>query len=332
MKGILLINLGSPKDLNVNSIKDYLREFLSDDLVIDYPKILQQLLVNWIIVPSRYKNTKEAYSEIWTDEGSPLVNSTLHLGEKINTKSATPVEVSMRYQYPSIEEGLIKLKNKGCSDVFVVPLYPHYAMSTTLTTEKEVIRIEKELNLNLNLDFIGTFYNEKEYIASLSNVISRNRSEKSDFLLFSYHGIPNRHLVKTDPTKNHCLKAKNCCNTESKAKPFCYKAQVIETSRLCADRLNLRDEEWGIAFQSRIGPGWIEPFTDKELVKLANKGIKNLDVVCPAFVIDNLETLEEMNIRGRETFLESGGKSFNYIPCLNDEESWVDFLVAASKK
>lgn len=332
MKGILLINLGSPKDLNVNSIKDYLREFLSDDLVIDYPKILQQLLVNWIIVPSRYKNTKEAYSEIWTDEGSPLVNSTLHLGEKINTKSATPVEVSMRYQYPSIEEGLIKLKNKGCSDVFVVPLYPHYAMSTTLTTEKEVIRIEKELNLNLNLDFIGTFYNEKEYIASLGNVISRNRSEKSDFLLFSYHGIPNRHLVKTDPTKNHCLKAKNCCNTESKAKPFCYKAQVIETSRLCADRLNLREEEWGIAFQSRIGPGWIEPFTDKELVKLANKGIKNLDVVCPAFVIDNLETLEEMNIRGRETFLESGGKSFNYIPCLNDEESWVDFLVAASKK
>lgn len=332
MKGILLINLGSPKDLDVNSIKDYLREFLSDDLVIDYPKILQQLLVNWIIVPSRYKNTKEAYSEIWTDEGSPLVNSTLHLGEKINTKSATPVEVSMRYQYPSIEEGLIKLKNKGCSDVFVVPLYPHYAMSTTLTTEKEVIRIEKELNLNLNLDFIGTFYNEKEYIASLSNVISRNRSEKSDFLLFSYHGIPNRHLVKTDPTKNHCLKAKNCCNTESKAKPFCYKAQVIETSRLCADRLNLREEEWGIAFQSRIGPGWIEPFTDKELVKLANKGIKNLDVVCPAFVIDNLETLEEMNIRGRETFLESGGKSFNYIPCLNDEESWVDFLVAASKK
>ena len=332
MKGILLINLGSPKDLDVNSIKDYLREFLSDDLVIDYPKILQQLLVNWIIVPSRYKNTKEAYSEIWTDEGSPLVNSTLHLGEKINTKSATPVEVSMRYQYPSIEEGLIKLKNKGCSDVFVVPLYPHYAMSTTLTTEKEVIRIEKELNLNLNLDFIGSFYNEKEYIASLSNVISRNRSEKSDFLLFSYHGIPNRHLVKTDPTKNHCLKAKNCCNTESKAKPFCYKAQVIETSRLCADRLNLRDEEWGIAFQSRIGPGWIEPFTDKELVKLANKGIRNLDVVCPAFVIDNLETLEEMNIRGRETFLESGGKSFNYIPCLNDEESWVDFLVAASKK
>ena len=332
MKGILLINLGSPKDLDVNSIKDYLREFLSDDLVIDYPKILQQLLVNWIIVPSRYKNTKEAYSEIWTDEGSPLVNSTLHLGEKINTKSATPVEVSMRYQYPSIEEGLIKLKNKGCSDVFVVPLYPHYAMSTTLTTEKEVIRIEKELNLNLNLDFIGSFYNEKEYIASLSNVISRNRSEKSDFLLFSYHGIPNRHLVKTDPTKNHCLKAKNCCNTESKAKPFCYKAQVIETSRLCADRLNLREEEWGIAFQSRIGPGWIEPFTDKELVKLANKGIKNLDVVCPAFVIDNLETLEEMNIRGRETFLESGGKSFNYIPCLNDEESWVDFLVAASKK
>ena len=206
MKGILLINLGSPKDLEFESIKDYLKEFLSDDCVIDYPKFLQQILVNWIIVPSRYKNTQEAYSEIWTDQGSPLINSTLNLGEKINSKAGVPVEVSMRYQYPSIEEGLVKLKNKGCSDIFVIPLYPHYAMSTTLTTEKEVKRIVSELNLELNLKFIGTFYNEEEYIKSLSSVIDKNRQEQSDFLLFSYHGIPNRHLLKTDPTKNHCLK------------------------------------------------------------------------------------------------------------------------------
>lgn len=332
MKGILLINLGSPKDLELSSIKEYLKEFLSDDLVIDYPKLIQQILVNWIIVPSRYKNTREAYAEIWTSEGSPLINSTLALGKKIHSKSGTPVEVAMRYQYPSIEEGLVNLKDKGCSDIFVVPLYPHYAMSTILTTEKEVKRIEKQLNLNLNLNFIGTFYNEKEYISSLGNVININRSKKSDFLLFSYHGIPNRHLLKTDPTKNHCLKAKDCCEVESEAKPFCYKAQVLETSRLCANELNLKEEEWGVSFQSRIGPGWIEPFTDKELVNLVKQGIKNLDVVCPAFVIDNLETLEEMNIRGRETFIEAGGESFHYIPCLNDEESWVDFLVTASNR
>ena len=332
MKGILLINLGSPRDLELKSIKDYLKEFLSDDLVIDYPKLLQQILVNWIIIPSRYKNTREAYSEIWTEEGSPLIHDTLVLGEKVSAKSGTLVEVSMRYQFPSIEEGLKKLKAKGCSEIFVVPLYPHYAMSTVLTTEREVKRIESKLKLDLRLNFIGAFYNEGGYISSLSDVINRNRQKESDYLLFSYHGIPNRHLTKTDPTKNHCLKVKNCCESESKAKPFCYKAQVLETSKLCAKKLELKDNEWGVSFQSRIGPGWIQPFTDKELVRLAEEGIQNLDVVCPAFVTDNLETLEEMNIRGRETFLEAGGKSFKYIPCLNDEESWVDFLVTASEK
>lgn len=332
MKGILLINLGSPRDLELTSIKDYLKEFLSDDLVIDYPKLLQQILVNWIIIPSRYKNTREAYSEIWTEEGSPLIHDTLVLGEKVSAKSGTLVEVSMRYQFPSIEEGLKKLKAKGCSEIFVVPLYPHYAMSTVLTTEREVKRIESKLKLDLRLNFIGAFYNEGGYISSLSDVINRNRQKESDYLLFSYHGIPNRHLTKTDPTKNHCLKVKNCCEIESKAKPFCYKAQVLETSKLCAKKLELKDNEWGVSFQSRIGPGWIQPFTDKELVRLAEEGIQNLDVVCPAFVTDNLETLEEMNIRGRETFLEAGGKSFKYIPCLNDEESWVDFLVTASEK
>ena len=332
MKGILLINLGSPRDLELKSIKDYLKEFLSDDLVIDYPKLLQQILVNWIIIPSRYKNTRKAYSEIWTEDGSPLIHDTLVLGEKVSAKSGTLVEVSMRYQFPSIEEGLKKLKAKGCSEIFVVPLYPHYAMSTVLTTEREVKRIESKLKLDLRLNFIGAFYNEGGYISSLSDVINRNRQKESDYLLFSYHGIPNRHLTKTDPTKNHCLKVKNCCEIESKAKPFCYKAQVLETSKLCAKKLELKDNEWGVSFQSRIGPGWIQPFTDKELVRLAEEGIQNLDVVCPAFVTDNLETLEEMNIRGRETFLEAGGKSFKYIPCLNDEESWVDFLVTASEK
>ena len=332
MKGILLINLGSPKDLELESIKEYLKEFLSDDLVIDYPKFLQRILVNWIIIPSRYKDTREAYSEIWTENGSPLINDTLILGEKVSSKSNTPVEVSMRYQLPSIEEGLTNLKKKGCSEVFVVPLYPHYAMSTVLTTEREVKRIENELELDLKLKFIEAFYNEQEYISSLSNVINTSRQSKSDFLLFSYLDIPNRHLLKTDPTQSHCLKVENCCDIESKAKPFCYKAQVFETSRLCAKQLELKEDEWGISFQSRIGPGWIQPFTDKELVRLAEEGVKNLDVVCPAFVTDNLETLEEMNIRGREAFLEAGGKSFNYIPCLNDEESWVDFLVNASKR
>ena len=282
MKGILLINLGSPRDLELKSIKDYLKEFLSDDLVIDYPKFLQQILVNWIIIPSRYKNTREAYSEIWTENGSPLIHDTIALGEKVGAMSGVLVEVSMRYQFPSIEEGLKKLKAKGCSEVFVVPLYPHYAMSTVLTTEREVKRIESKLGLDLRLNFIGAFYNEGGYISSLSDVINRNRQKESDYLLFSYHGIPNRHLIKTDPTESHCLKVTNCCEIESKAKPFCYKAQVLETSKLCAKKLELKDDEWGVSFQSRIGPGWIQPFTDKELVRLAKEGVQHLDVVCPA--------------------------------------------------
>lgn len=331
MKGILLINLGSPKNLEINSIKEYLREFLSDELVIDYPKLLRKILVNLIIVPSRSKKTKEAYSKIWTKNGSPLINKTLDLGDKVNVKSKIPVAVAMRYQFPSIEDGLKNLKDQGCSDIFVVPLYPHYAMSTTLTTEREVTRVNEEKDLGLNLSFISPFYNESSYIESLCEVILSNRQAESDYLLFSYHGIPNRHLLKTDPTGSHCLKNDNCCEEKSDAKPFCYKAQVMETSKLCAKNLNLKSEEWGVSFQSRIGPGWIQPFTDKELVRLANNGIKRLDVVCPSFVIDNLETLEEMNIEGRETFLEAGGELFNYIPCLNIEDLWVNFLAEKAK-
>ena len=332
MKGILLINLGSPKDLEDASIKEYLKEFLSDDLVIDYPKVIQQILVNWLIVPNRYKKTKEAYSQIWTDEGSPLISRTIELGNNLNNKTSSTVEVAMRYQKPSIENALIKLSEKNVSQIKVIPLYPHYAMSTSLTTQREVMRIKDKLGLKCSIEFIDSFYNEKSYIDALCAIIKNKLQPQSNYLLFSYHGIPNRHLKKTDPTKNHCLQSKNCCDLESKAKPYCYKAQVIETSKLCAENLSLKSNEWGISFQSRIGPGWIEPFTDIELKDLANQGIKNLDVVCPSFVIDNLETLEEMNLRGRETFVQAGGENFNYIPCLNSRKDWVEALIELSEK
>ena len=332
MKGILLINLGSPKDLEDKSIKEYLKEFLSDDLVVDYPKFIQYILVNWIIVPNRYKKTQEAYSRIWTEKGSPLIHSTKELGMHLAEASSMPVETAMRYQEPSIEEALLKLCKKNVSEIKVIPLYPHYAMSTSQTTQREVLRIKDKLKLKCTIEFIDSFYKERGYIDALCEIISNKLQPRSDYLLFSYHGIPNRHLKKTDPTKNHCLQSKNCCDLQSKAKAYCYKAQVIETSKLCAENLRLKSTEWGISFQSRIGPGWIEPFTDIELKKLADKGIKNLDVVCPSFVIDNLETLEEMNLRGRETFIEAGGESFNYIPCLNQSSLWLNYLEEVAKK
>ena len=324
MQGILLINLGSPKELQLKSVRSYLKEFLSDDLVIDIPKIFQQLLLNLIILPFRPKKTLEAYSSIWTKEGSPLILNTNKIAKSLSKKSGIAVEVAMRYQEPKIYDALKNLIAKGCKDITVIPLYPHYAMATTLTTIKEVKRVAKDMDLNLK--FIESFFKEPAYINSLSKKITSYLKDETDYLLFSYHGIPERHILKTDLTKSHCLNTPDCCNKESASKPFCYKAQVLETSKLCAKEIGLESDQWGVSFQSRLGPGWLKPFSDIELAELPKKGKKNIAVVCPAFVADNLETLEEMDIRGRETFLDSGGNSFTYVPCLNDDDSWIDFL------
>jgi ferrochelatase len=326
MHGILLINLGSPDDTKLSSIKSYLKEFLMDEYVIDIPKIIRNLLVNWIIVPFRSRGTQKAYSSIWTDEGSPLILNTIKTAKKLEERLGTPVECAMRYKNPSIESALKSLSKKGCTTLKVIPLYPHYAMATSLTTELEVKKVVKELGLELELNFVSSFYNEKGYIDSLSSKIDEHLTPNIDYLLFSYHGVPERHITKTDPTKTHCLKKENCCEIDSAATPYCYKAQVLETSRLCASKLNLESQRWGVAFQSRIGPGWLQPFSDIELKELPKRGKKNIAVVCPAFIADNLETLEEMDIRGRETFLEAGGESFTFIPCLNSDDSFIDFL------
>tara|TARA_B100000482_G_scaffold130398_1_gene94962 strand:+ start:80 stop:1081 length:1002 start_codon:yes stop_codon:yes gene_type:complete len=329
MKGILLVNLGSPKDLENESIKEYLTEFLSDDLVIDYPKFLQQILVKWIIVPNRYKKTQRAYEKIWTDNGSPLINKTKELGLNLAKESYLPVEVAMRYQEPSIKDALNELKDKGCTKIKAMPLYPHYAISTTLTTQQKIKEIAENIDKDLKIEFIKSFYNEPEYIDALCSLIRRYRNEDADLLLFSYHGIPLRHLKKAKQNSNN---NSYCSNAWCPSKEFCYRYQVYETSRLCAERLNIPKEKWKVSFQSRIGPGWLKPFTDEVLSELPDKGIKKLDIICPSFIIDNLETLEEINIEGRNDFLAAGGEKFNYIPCLNYEENWVEVLKNMSKK
>ena len=326
MQGILLINLGSPKKLELNSVKSYLREFLSDDLVIDLPKPIQKFLVNFIIVPTRSKNTLKAYSSIWTKDGSPLITNTQSMADALAEESQMPVSFAMRYQEPSISAALKELSDKGCNKIKVLPLYPHYAMATTLTTINEVEDIAAKEYPQIEVSFISSFHDGEGYIDSLSEKIDQYFSTEFDYLLFSYHGIPERHIRKTDPTQSHCLQNANCCSVDSSAKPFCYKAQVLETSRLCAEKLKLDENRWGVSFQSRIGPGWLKPFSDVALQELPGKGKKKIAVVCPSFVADNLETLEEMEIRGRETFMNAGGESFTYIPCLNFDKSWVTYL------
>ena len=326
MKAILLVNLGSPRDLKLSSIKEYLTEFLTDDNVIDLPKIIQKILVKNIIVPFRSKKTQEAYNSIWKKDGSPLIINTKSLAKKLSDKTNYSVEIAMRYQYPSIKQAIEKLINKGCKEIIAVPLYPHYAQSTIFTTENKIKEISTSLGGNLKISFIRPFYNQEGYINALTSLIKESLPSDFDHLLFSYHGIPERHVKNTDPSKTHCLKVKDCCNIKADAHQFCYRHQVLETTKLCAKKLNIEKEKWSVSFQSRIGPGWLKPFTDKVLDELPEKNIKKLAVVCPAFVADNLETLEEINIRAREQFLNNGGIEFTYIPCLNDNNNWVDFL------
>ena len=306
MKGILIINLGTPDNLELPSVKKYLKEFLSDSYVVDIPTIIRKILVNFIIVPFRSRKTQEAYKSIWTKNGSPLIINTNLIKEKLDQKIEYPVEMAMRYQNPSIEKGLISLEEKGCKEIIVLPLYPHYAEATSLTTKLKVKDVKDKLDLDLKLSFLDEFYNEDGYIESLSKQINSHLNDDVDFLLFSYHGIPKRQNVRTNPT---------------------YEEQVKLASKLCAERLDLKDDQWGVAFQSRIGPGWLQPFTDKVLENLPKNGIKKIAVVCPSFVADNLETLEEINIEARETFFEAGGEKFVFIPCLNNDDNWIDFLV-----
>tara|TARA_Y100000994_G_C15632857_1_gene417804 strand:- start:223 stop:1158 length:936 start_codon:yes stop_codon:yes gene_type:complete len=306
MKGVLIINLGTPDNLELPSVKKYLKEFLSDSYVVDIPTIIRKILVNFIIVPFRSRKTQEAYKSIWTKNGSPLIINTNLIKEKLDQKIEYPVEMAMRYQNPSIEKGLISLEEKGCKEIIVLPLYPHYAEATSLTTKLKVKDVKDKLDLDLKLSFLDEFYNENGYIESLSKQINSHLNDDVDFLLFSYHGIPKRQNVRTNPT---------------------YEEQVKLASKLCAERLDLKDDQWGVAFQSRIGPGWLQPFTDKVLENLPKNGIKKIAVVCPSFVADNLETLEEINIEARETFIEAGGEKFVFIPCLNNDDNWIDFLV-----
>ena len=306
MKGILIINLGTPDNLELTSVKKYLKEFLSDSYVVDIPTIIRKILVNFIIVPFRSRKTQEAYKSIWTKNGSPLIINTNLIKEKLDQKIEYPVEMAMRYQNPSIEKGLISLEEKGCKEIIVLPLYPHYAEATSLTTKLKVKDVRDKLDLDLKLSFLDEFYNEDGYLESLSKQINSHLNDDVDFLLFSYHGIPKRQNVRTNPT---------------------YEEQVKLASKLCAERLDLKDDQWGVAFQSRIGPGWLQPFTDKVLENLPKNGIKKIAVVCPSFVADNLETLEEINIEARETFIEAGGEKFVFIPCLNNDDNWIDFLV-----
>lgn len=327
-RAILLMNLGSPDSTEVKDVRRYLNQFLMDSRVIDIPLVPRALLVRGIIVPFRAPKSAEAYRTIWTKEGSPLVVLTKQLQQALQRQLEEPVAIAMRYGNPSPKKAYDELlqQNPGLDEVVLVPLYPHYAMSS-YETAVEYARLQHEgKGYPFKLTVIKPFYNETQYINALSENIASHLTDDYDHLLFSYHGIPERHVRKTDPTGCHCLKAGNCCDTASVAHATCYRHQVFATTKLVAEKLNIPKEKYSISFQSRLGKGWLQPFTDVRLEEMPKEGIKKLLVVCPAFVSDCLETLEEIEERGKESFMNAGGASYHMIPCLNTHPLWVAAL------
>ena len=327
-RGIVLMNLGSPDSTSVKDVRRYLNEFLMDGKVIDIPYLVRFLLVKGIIVPFRAPKSAEAYATIWTDDGSPLVVLTKQLQQQLQRFVEEPVEIAMRYGTPDPAAAFDNLMKRqpGLEEVIAIPLYPHYAMASYETAVDYAKDIHKKKNYPFKLSFIKPFFDNADYIKAMAENIRPYLNEDYDHILFSYHGIPERHLKKTDPTQSHCMMVNDCCNVASPAHSKCYRHQCFVTTKLVTDALHIPKDKFSISFQSRLGKGWLTPFTDIRLEEMPKEGVKKLLILCPAFVSDCLETLEEIEMRGKESFLQAGGTSYKMIPCLNTNPLWVDTL------
>jgi ferrochelatase len=323
-----MVNLGSPKSTDPKDVKRYLGEFLMDERVIDLPYVLRAILVNGIILNTRPKQSAKSYEKIWWDEGSPLIVLSERLQEKIDAFTQVPIALAMRYGEPSIHQGFQELHDKGVDEVLLLPLYPQFAMATTETILVLAEKLRDEYFSEMNLTTIPPFYNHPDYINVLSaSIYQKIKDLDYHHLLFSYHGVPERHIRKSDITKSHCKIDDSCCQTPSKAHQFCYRHQCYETTRLVAQTLKLKENTYSTSFQSRLGfDPWLKPYTDRTIERLALEGSENIAIVTPAFVSDCLETLEEIAMQGKELFYENGGKNFTFIPCLNDRQDWVKTL------
>ena len=317
--GILLVNLGTPDAPDKSALRKYLKEFLSDPRVIEVPKAIWWFILNGFILNTRPAKSAEAYEKVWTGNGSPLLNIGLKQKAAIEkeiktiTNANVHVELAMRYGNPSIPDVLNHLRIKNLQRLLVLPLYPQYAAATTASTFDAVTDTIKTWRFIPELRFINHYHDDPNYISALVESVRRHWAEhgKPDKLLFSYHGIPKDYFVAGDPY--HCE---------------CYK-----TTRLVVEQLGLSENEYLQTFQSRFGPReWLKPYTDETLKQWGEDGIKHVQVICPGFSADCLETIEEINIQNREFFLSAGGKEFSYIPALNDDTNHIDALVSIIKQ
>ena len=328
-KGILLLNLGSPNSPKVRDVRVYLKEFLSDGRVLDAHPLIRWLVLNLFILPFRPKRSAEAYQKVWSPEGSPLVTMTYRQRDLLSQglDDDIPIEVAMRYGRPSVSEVIHQLKGQGVEALYALPLYPHYAMSSYETVVVRVVEEVARQAPQMRVDFLQPFFDDATYIDALVQSASAHLDKEHDLLLFSFHGLPERHLRVSDPSNAHCTRVPDCCNNCNPAHATCYRHQCYKTVEKFREKAGIPKEKCAVSFQSRLGrEPWLEPYTDVELVRFAKSGVKKLLVICPSFVTDCLETLEEITMEGRETFLEAGGETFEQIPCLNDHPAWIRFL------
>ena len=328
---LLLVNLGSPASTSVADVRSYLNQFLMDPYVIDLPWPVRRLLVSLILI-KRPEQSAHAYASIWWEQGSPLVVLSRRLQEAMTREwKHGPVELAMRYGEPSIESALLRLVAQGNKKITLAPLYPQFADSTVTTVVEEARRVIRDKQLDVQLSVLQPFYDQPEYLDALVASAREHLQQDFDHLLLSFHGLPERHLQKLNP--GHSLEGDCCRDATPEVAATCYRGQCLSTARAFAERMGLADGKWSVSFQSRLGRAkWIEPYTEAILDELAGQGVKKVLVMCPAFVADCIETLEEIGDRGREQFREAGGEELVLVPCLNDDPQWAKALNALCER
>ncbi len=334
--GLLLINLGTPESPAPSDVRTYLREFLSDPRVIDLPAWRRWLFLNLFILPRRPRQSGKAYAQIWTDRGSPLLFHSQDLVAKVQERlgTSTKVVLGMRYGRPSIAAALGELCEAGIRRIVVLPLYPQYSSAATGSSVERVFECAAELWNVPCLQIVPPFYDHPAYIQACATVarpfVDRPEVER---VFFSFHGLPERHVLKSDRTGSHCLASATCCHEIVDANRDCYRAQCYTTASLLAERLGVPPEKKIVCFQSRLGRDpWIQPFTDVVVEEEARGGCKRAVILSPAFVADCLETLEELEIRAAASWKAAGGESLELVPSLNARDEWVDALLAIARE
>lgn len=325
--GLMLVNLGTPDSTNPDDVRTYLDEFLSDPRVLDINPVVRWLLLHLIILRKRPHDSSEAYKAIWTDRGSPLMFHGLDLAEKVSALLGdVHVELTMRYQNPSIAAALENFRQKGIDKIVVFPMFPQYSSAAWgSAVEKVYAEVNKRWNVP-SIAVVPPFYDHAAFLEAWKPIAVPVLDElQPDKVLMSFHGLPERHCTKSDESGGkHCFQTANCCDVIVQANRNCYRAQCLATARGIAGVLGLQDDQWEMSFQSRLGRDpWVKPYTDERIVELARSGVKRLAVMCPAFVADCLETLEEIGIRAREDFQAHGGEDLRLVPSLNSHDAWA---------